>query len=139
MVIPVRATIISSVFTLSFFIGFSFFLSTDNFWPLPIIVAIHNLIPLPLTLIFSVKHNKNNNLKSQPPQGLHFHGESLPKYPKCISNPPQFHKDLEKIEEIKKEENPIVNDNFEMIVEDIEDEELDSRKVIVHAHLNEHN
>ena len=119
MVIPVRATIISSVFTLSFFIGFSFFLSTDNFWPLPIIVAIHNLIPLPLTLVFSVKHTKNNNVKSQPPRTLH------------------FHHDFEEIEEIEKEENPIelqVNDNFEMNVEDIEGEELNSRNVIVHSH-----
>ena len=82
MVIPVRATIISSVFTISFMIGFSFFLSTDNFWPLPIIVAIYNLIPLPLTLVFSVKHTKSKNVKSQPPQGLHYHRESLLK---CIS------------------------------------------------------
>ena len=133
MDIPVRATIILSVFTLSFFIGFSFYLSTNNFWPLPIIVAIHNLISLSLTLVFSVKHTKNNNVKSQPPRGLHFHRESLPK---VISHPLQFHEDFEKIEEIKKAENINelqVNDNFEMVIEDIEDEDLDSRNVIVHV------
>ena len=125
MEIPVRATIISSVFTLSFFIGFSFYLSTDDFWLLSIIVAIYNLIPLPLTLVFSVKHTKNKNVKSQPPRGLHFHGERLPK---IISHPLQFHEDFEKIEEIKKAENLNelqVNDNFEMVIEDIEDEDLD--------------
>ena len=125
MEIPVRATIISSVFTLSFFIGFSFYLSTDDFWLLSIIVAIYNLIPLPLTLVFSVKHTKNKNVKSQPPRGLHFHGESLPK---IISHPLQYHEDFEKIEEIKKAENLNelqVNDNFEMVIEDIEDEDLD--------------
>ena len=139
MEIPVRATIISSVFTLSFFIGFSFYLSNDNFWPMPIIVAIHNLIPLPLTLVFSVKHTKNKNVKSQPPLGLHFHRESLPKvisHPIQFSHPLQFHEDFEKIEEIKKAENLNelqVNDNFEMVIEDIEDEDLDSRNVIVHV------
>ena len=133
MEIPVRATIISSVFTLSFFIGFSFYLSNDNFWPTPIIVAIHNLIPLPLTLVFSVKHTKNRNVKSQPPRGLHFHRESLPKvisHPLQFSHSLQFHEDFEKIEEIKKAENlnePQVNDNFDMVIEDIEDEDLDSK------------
>lgn len=127
MEIPVRATIISAVFTLSFFIGFSFYLSTDDFWLLSIIVSIYNLVPLPLTLVFSVKHTKNKNVKSQPPRGLHFHGEGLPKvisHPTKFSHSLQFHEDFEKIEEIKKAENLNelqVNDNFEMVIEDIED------------------
>ena len=139
MEIPVRATIISSVFTLSFFMGFSFYLSTNNFWPLSIIVAIHNFIPLPLTLVFSVKHTKNNNVKSQPPRGLHFHRESLPKvisHPLQFSHLLQFHEDFEKIEEIEKVENLNElqgNDNMEMVIEDIEDKDLDSRNVIVHV------
>ena len=137
--IPVRATIISSVFTLTFFMGFSFYLSTDNFWPLTIIVAIDNFIPLPLTLVFSVKHTKNNNVKTQPPRGLHFHRESLPKvisHPLQFSHTLQFHEDFEKIEEIEKAENLNelqINDNFEMVIEDIENEDLDSRNVIVHV------
>ena len=87
--IPVRATIISSVLTLSFFTGFSVFLALDNCLPLLILVAIHNLIPLPLTLVFCVKHTKSTNVQSQPPQGLH-----------------SLHEDFEKNEEIEKAEPP---------------------------------
>jgi len=73
MDVPVKATIISSVFTLGSLIGISFYIALDDFWALPIIVTIPAAIVLPLTLIFSVKHTKNNNVNVQPPQQLHFH------------------------------------------------------------------
>ena len=75
MDVPVRSTIISTVFIVSFCIVFSIYLVLDHFWPIPIIVSLYCIIPIPLTILFSVKNAKSKQGEAQPPQGLHFHND----------------------------------------------------------------
>ena len=75
MDVPVRSTIISTVFIVSFCIVFSIYMVLDHFWPIPIIVSLYCIIPIPLIILFSVKDSKSKEGKAQPPRGLHFHND----------------------------------------------------------------
>ena len=58
MVVPIRATIISTIFMISFCILIPIFRVLDNFWYITICIALCSITPLPLTVIFSIKKNK---------------------------------------------------------------------------------
>ena len=75
MDVPVRSTIISTVFIVSFCIVFSIYMVLNHFWPIPIIVSLYCIIPIPLTILFSVKNAKSREGEAQPPRGLHFHND----------------------------------------------------------------
>ena len=47
----------------------------DHFWPILIIVSLYCIIPIPLTILFSVKNANSKEGKAQPPRGLHFHND----------------------------------------------------------------
>ena len=115
MIVPIKATIISTIFMISFCILIPIFMGLDDFWWITIYIALCSITPLPLTVIFSIKKPKTENKVVQPPQGLQFHNED---FRKGISYPLQFHEDFEAVEE-----------NFDQ-------ERLNELSVIVHALTN---
>ena len=115
MVVPIKATIISTIFMISFCILIPIFIGLDNFWWITIYIALCSITPLPLTVIFSIKKTKTDIKVVQPPQGLQFHNEI---FEKGISFPLQFHED------------------FEVVGENVDTEALDDFSVIVHALTN---
>ena len=115
MVVPIRATIISTIFMISFCILIPIFRVLDNFWYITICIALCSITPLPLTVIFSIKKTNAEIKVVQPPQGLQFHNEN---FEKGISFPLQFHED------------------FEMVEENVDTERLNELSAIVHAQTN---
>ena len=96
MIVPIKATIISTIFMVSFCILIPIFMVLDNFWWITIYIALCSITPLPLTVIFSIKKPKTDIKVVQPPQGLQFHNEN---FVKGISFPLQFHEDFEVVGE----------------------------------------
>ena len=115
MVVPIRATIISTIFMISFCILIPIFRVLDNFWYITICIALCSITPLPLTVIFSIKKTNAEKKVVQPPQGLQFHNEN---FEKGISFPLQFHGD------------------FEMVEENVDTERLNELSAIVHVQNN---
>ena len=115
MIVPIKATIISTIFMISFCILIPIFMVLDNFWWITIYIALCSITPLPLTVIFSIKQPKTDIKVVKPPQGLQFHNEN---FEEGISFPLQFHED------------------FEVAEENVDTERLNEVNVIVHALTN---
>ena len=74
--VPIRATVVSTMFMMSFWIILLIYMVLDDFWSIPIIITLYSIFPLPITLIFSIKHFKQINTGNAivlPPAGLQFH------------------------------------------------------------------
>ena len=115
MIVPIKATIISTIFMVSFCILIPIFMVLDNFWWITIYIALCSITPLPLTVIFSIKKPKTDIKMVQPPQGLQFHNEN---FVKGVSFPLKFHED------------------FEVVGENVDEESLEDFSVIGHALTN---
>ena len=105
MVVPVRATIATSVLTTMYLVLLVIYLSLNYFWELLIACNFSFIIPLPLILFFTIRHKKEEKNNSQPPTKLQFHNEN---FKRGISHPLQFHEDFDT--------------NLEISVEDISNE-----------------
>ena len=95
--IPIKATIISSVYLILFFIFSISYLILDNFWYFFVSVSLYYVVPLPLLLVFTIKQKQIGKKNIQPPQKLQFHGD---KFSNSISKRLQLHEDTS--EEIEK-------------------------------------
>ena len=88
--IPIKATIISSVYLILFFIFSISYLIFDNFWYFFVSVSLYYVVPLPLLLVFTIKQKQIGKKNIQPPQKLQFHGDN---FSNSISNRLQLHED----------------------------------------------
>ena len=88
--IPIKATIISSVYLILFFIFSISYLIFDNFWYFFVSVSLYYVVPLPLLLAFTIKQTQIGKTNIQPPQKLQFHGDN---FSNSISNRLQLHED----------------------------------------------
>ena len=73
MVVPIRSTIISSIFMLALFFSIPIYLTMVNFWLCIIIFKLWTLVPMFLVTFFCVKHTNSKKVNVQPPQGLQYH------------------------------------------------------------------
>ena len=88
--IPIKATIISSIYLILFFIFSVSYLILDNFWYFFVSVSLYYVVPLPLLLVFTIKQKQTGKKNIQPPQKLQFHGDN---FSNSISNCLHFHED----------------------------------------------
>ena len=88
--IPIKATIISSVYLILFFIFSISYLILDNFWYFFVSVSLYYVVPLPLLLVFTIKQKQTGKKNIQPPQKLQFHGDN---FSNSISNRLHLHED----------------------------------------------
>ena len=95
--IPIKATIISSVYLILFFVFSISYLIFDNFWYFFVSVSLYYVVPLPLLLVFTIKQKQIGKKTIQPPQRLLFHGDN---FSNSVSNRLQLHEDAS--EEIEK-------------------------------------
>jgi hypothetical protein len=69
----------------------------QNFWTIATILIVASIPSLPLLLIFTIKQKKVDQISAQPPKKLQFYEDSITSQE--ISNPLQFHENLENVTE----------------------------------------
>ena len=77
MNVPLKGTIISSMFFFSALIVYYAIFSSDNVWSILCMISAYYIVPLPFLLIFTIKQKSSEKSVVQPPQTLQFHNEDI--------------------------------------------------------------
>ena len=75
--VPMKATITSTSFFFSSLVLYYLTNLSNDFWITLCLVSAYYTTPLPVLLIFTIKHKNDKNKTVQPPQTLQFHNEDL--------------------------------------------------------------
>ena len=77
MNVPLKGTIISSMFFFSALIVYYAIFSSDNVWSILCMISAYYIVPLPFLLMFTIKQKSAEKSVVQPPQTLQFHNEDI--------------------------------------------------------------